>query len=184
MRFEDICAVDLGGRAVFVPEGKKPTGETPFHVRILQKRNDLNAVIHAHPPYMTGFAIANNNLLSFPFLPEPMIEVGPIQMVPYETPLTEALSEKFDQVIDLSNGFLMENHGAVICSSHGIANAMELFQMCECMAQSVFVSQVLGNAKPIARSKMTGIDEVISMRNLPIPGRPGHFKSITELYHI
>jgi L-fuculose-phosphate aldolase len=182
MRFEDICAVDLVGQTIFAPDGKKPTGETPFHTRILRKRHDLKAVVHAHPPYMTGFAIANSDLLSKPYLPEPAIEAGPILTVPYETPISEALSEKFDLVIDRSNAFLMENHGAVVCSPRGITDAVEIFQMYECMAQSVFVAYVLGNAKPIAANKMNGMNEVISTRNLPIPGKPGLFKSTSALY--
>ena len=182
MRFEDICVVDLSGKTVFAPDGKKPTGETPFHIRILRKRRDLMAVVHAHPPYMTGFAIANSELLSKPYLPEPVIEAGPILTIPYETPVSDALSEKFDAVIERSNVFLLENHGAVVCSPRGITDAVEMLQMCECMAQSVFVAYMLGNAKPIAADKMGGLDEVISARNLSMPGKSGLFKSASALY--
>ena len=116
VRFEDICIVNLNGATVFAPEGKKPTGETPFHVRIMNKRPDIRSVVHAHPPVLTGFAIAEPSLLAQPVLPEPVLEVGPLLMVPYETPISEALSLQFDQVIEDSNGFLMENHGALMCS--------------------------------------------------------------------
>jgi L-fuculose-phosphate aldolase len=184
MRFEDICAVDLDGRTIYAPEGKAPTGETPFHARIMRKRSDINAIVHAHPPVLTGFAIAGGDLLRKPFLPEPVIEVGPILTVPYDTPLSESLSEKFDQVINLSNGFLMENHGAVFCSPHTITDAVERMQMVECMALSILTASLLGNAKPIEEKYIKELDEVIHVRKLPMPGKPGMFSSASELYRM
>lgn len=184
MRFEDICMIDLEGNVVFAPEGKKPTGEWPFHTRIMRKRPDIKAIAHTHPPVLTGFAIANNGMLEKPFLPEPVMEIGPILMVPYETPLSEALSERFDAVIDDSNGFLMENHGAVFCSPIGIFDAVELLNMAECMATSIVVSAVLGNPKTIPTHFVKEIDEVISVRNLKMPGASEKYHSATALFHL
>lgn len=184
MRFEDICAVDLEGHTVFAPEGKKPTGETPFHVRIMRKRPDVTGVVHGHPPILTGFAIANNGMLEQPILPEPIIEVGPILMVAYATPLSEELSENFDAVIEKSNGFLMENHGAVFCSPHSVFEAVEMMQMMECMAKSMVTALQLGNLKSLTPENVRDMDEVIRVRNLPMPGAKGQFRSASELYHL
>lgn len=184
MRFEDICAIDLQGNIVFVPEGKKPTGEWPFHTRIMRKRPDVKAIAHTHPPILTGFAIANNGLMEKAFLPEPVTEIGPILMVPYATPLTEELSAQFDQVINDSNGFLMENHGAVFVSPIGISDAVELLNMAECMAQSVLVADLLGNAKPFTAKDVKNLDSVIQVRNLKMPGATGKFHSASALYKV
>jgi ribulose-5-phosphate 4-epimerase/fuculose-1-phosphate aldolase len=182
MGFNDICAVDLQGNVVFAADNKKPTGETFFHTRIMRARPNVSAIAHAHPPILTGFAIANSDLLSKPFLPEATLEVGPMLMVPYETPVSEALSKQFDQVIHRSNGFLMENHGAAICSVNSIYEAVEFMQMVECMAQSVLVSIQLGNCKSIPKSFVKELDHVIAMRNLALPCAPGTFSSLVELY--
>lgn len=182
VRFEDICIVNLNGATVFAPEGKKPTGETPFHVRIMNKRPDIRSVVHAHPPVLTGFAIAEPSLLAQPVLPEPVLEVGPLLMVPYETPISEALSLQFDQVIEDSNGFLMENHGALMCSPNGAADGVEMMQMMECMAQSVVIAKLLGNFKPIPEKAVAELDTVIRKRTLPVPGKAGKFHSVSKLY--
>lgn len=182
MRFEDICVIDLDGNILFAPAGKKPTGEWPFHTRIMKNRPDIKAIVHSHPPVLTGFAIANTDLLTKAFLPEPIIEVGPILMVPYETPLSEKLSEQFDAVIHDSNGFLMENHGAVFCSPIDITDAVELLNMAECMATSILVSKMLGNANPIDPAHVKEMDDVIRIRNLKMPGATGKFTSASELY--
>lgn len=182
MRFEDICIVNLEGETVYAANGKAPTGETPFHTRIFKKRPDVKAIVHAHPPLMTGFAIAGSNLLEMPFLPEPVFEIGPMLTVPYETPITEALSLQFDKVIEHSNGFLMANHGAVICGINSVFEAVEMMQMAECMAQSILVSIQLGNARPISPEYVRELDGVARRRGIPIPGAPGKYQSVTELY--
>jgi len=91
--------------------------KTPFHLRIFSQRPDVTGIVHAHPPVMTGFAIANTDLLAKPTLPEPIIEVGPMLTVPYEEPLTDALAEAFDDKLPYANAFLMKNHGAIVVSS-------------------------------------------------------------------
>ena len=184
MRFDDICIINLNGDVLYASEGKKPTGEWRFHTRIMHKRPDVLAIVHAHPPILTGFAIVNNDLLNKAFLPEPIIEIGPLLTVPYETPLSEKLSERFDAVIDHSNGFLMENHGALFCSSVGITDAVELLNMAECMAKSVLVAEIFGNAKPLSSSCIEDMDKVTKIRNLKMPGKPGKFSSASDLYQI
>ena len=170
MTAEDICAVNLKGETVYAPEGKKPTGETPFHVRIMNMRPDIKAIVHAHPPVLTGFAVARTDILSKAILPEPVIEVGPILNVEYATPLSDELSENFDKVIKKSNGFLMENHGALICSPKDIEDAVEQLQMVEAMAQSVAVAKILGNVEFLNDSSVKDLDNVIKVRNLTVPG--------------
>jgi L-fuculose-phosphate aldolase len=174
----------LDGLTVFTPKNKKPTGETPFHTRIMHKHPEIRAIVHAHPPIMTGLAIANSDLLTKPFLPEPIFEVGPMLMIPYGPHVTEALSKQFDLVINKSNGFLMENHRAVICSTNGMFEAVELTQIIEYMAQSVLVSILLGNCKKIPPNYLKELDQVIEMRNLTIDGIVGKFKSLTDSYEI
>lgn len=182
MRFEDICIIDLKGNIIYALEGKRPTGEWPFHTRIMKNRPDIRAIVHAHPTILTGFAIADNGMMEKAFLPEPITEIGPILMVPYATPLSEELSLQFDQVIEKSNGFLMENHGALFCSPIGITDAVELLNMAETMAGSVLVASLLGNAKPLSDKDIKSMDQVIQLRGLKMPGAEGKYHSAGELY--
>lgn len=170
MRFEDICIIASNGECVYFPDGKKPTGEMPFHVRIMNKRTDVRAIVHSHPPIITGFAIAHSNLLSMPFLPEPVIEVGPMLNVKYEAPLSEELSQAFDAVIEESNAFLMENHGALVCSSNSLEDAVDCFEMYEAMAKSIVTAKILGNTNILSKENVSVLDEVIKVRKLEIPG--------------
>lgn len=180
--FEDICAVDMQGNVLYAREGRKPTGEWPFHVRIMNKRPDVKGIVHAHPPILTGFAIAGGDYLQMPFLPEPAIEVGPMIMVPYAEPLSERLAENFDAVIDKSNGFLMENHGALMVSTEGIWRALEFLEMMEAAAKSILIAKMLGNAKPIPQADVKNLENVIKIRNMSMPGLPGVVKNLTDIF--
>ena len=168
--FEDICAVDMDGKVLYAKPGRKPTGEWPFHTRILRNRPDVKGVVHAHPPILTGFAIAGGDWMQKPFLPEPVIEVGPMVMVPYAEPLSEELAERFDAVITKSNGFLMENHGALMVSGEGVWRAVEFLEMMEAAAKSILVAKILGNAKTIPMQDVMNLERVIKIREMPMPG--------------
>lgn len=51
-----MVKVDLAGKVL---EGYlKPSSELSRHLDIYKVRNDVNAVVHAHPPVSTGFACA------------------------------------------------------------------------------------------------------------------------------
>lgn len=180
--FEDICAVDMQGNVLYAREGRKPTGEWPFHVRIMNKRPDVKGVVHAHPPILTGFAIAGGGELQMPFLPEPVMEVGPMMLVPYAEPLSDQLAENFDPYIEKSNGFLMENHGAVMISPEGVQRAIEFLEMMEATARSIIVAKILGNAKPIPPADVERLENVIRVRNIPMPGKPGAVKHLNEIF--
>lgn len=182
MAFEDICAVNLKGETIYAPSGKKPTGETPFHIRIMNVRPDVKAIVHAHPPVLTGFAIAHSDLLSRPLLPEPIIEVGPMLNVEYAAPLSQKLSENFDKVIMKSNGFLMENHGALICNINNIAEAVEQLQMMETLAESLVVAKIMGSIETISSRDVADLEDVIRIRSLKTPGN-GNL-NLQELYDI
>lgn len=171
VRFHDVCMIDMKGRVLHAAPGRKPTGEWPFHVRILQKRPDVTGVLHAHPPVLTGFAIAGGDWMQRAYLPEPVAEVGPIIMVPYAVPLSDELAEHFDAVIHRSNGFLMENHGAVVVSAEGIGRCLEMMEMMEAQGKSMIVAKLLGNLKFMDKECIDDIETgVVQKRNLPKPG--------------
>jgi L-fuculose-phosphate aldolase len=182
IKFEDICAVDMDGKVLFAGAGRKPTGEWPFHVRILSKRPDVKGVLHAHPPILTGFAIAGGDWMERAFLPEPVIEVGPMVTVPYAEPLSNELAAMFDTYICRSNGFLMENHGMLMVSPEGVWRALELTEMMESTGLSIIIARLLGNARSMPRDEVLKLENVIRIRELPLPGLKGAINSLGDAY--
>ena len=179
--FDDICIVTEDGRTLYAPEGGKPTSESPFHLRILQMRPDLNAVLHAHPPVLTGFAINGGDWLKRPYLPEPVLEVGPMVLVPYAEPGSDELAQAFDGVINRSNGFLMQNHGVLMTSVESVKRALELLEMVESQAKSLVVAIALGGARQLPKEDVNHLERTLRTRGLKLPGAPGAASGLIEL---
>ena len=110
LRPQDMVAVDLAGRPQ--DRRRKPTSELDLHLRILRRRRDVGAVVHAHPPAATGFAVAGEELEKF-VLPELIFLVGRVPLVPYGTPGTPELGDRLEPFLDGADAFLLANHGAV-----------------------------------------------------------------------
>lgn len=182
MQFNDIVIVDIQGKILFAAEDRKPTGETPMHLNMFRKRPDINAIIHSHPPVLTGFAIAHSELLAKPVLPEVILEIGPVFSVDYAEPLSDELAAAFDSVLDYTNAFLMKNHGVMICSGDGITRALEFTDMLEAMAVSLVTAKTLGKVNFLSHKDVRNLENVIKIRNMPFPGNPDKVKSLTELY--
>ena len=106
----EMVAVDLSGRVR--DRDRKPTSELDLHLRILRRRKDVGAVVHAHPPAATGFAVAGEELEKF-VLPELIFLVGRVPLVPYGTPGTPELGDRLEPFLDGADAFLLANHGAV-----------------------------------------------------------------------
>ncbi len=180
--FNDVVIIDSKGKTLFASPGRKPTGETPFHLFILNNRPDISGLVHAHPPNITGLAIAHSDLLQRPLLPEPVIEVGPMLPVEYAVPLSDELAEKFQPVLRKSNAFLMLNHGVLLCSSEGVWRATELLEMMESTAYSAAMAAQTGAVHALSREDVRDLDNVIKTRELPMPGAPGEVDSLVNLY--
>ena len=56
---ETIVKTDAEGNVLEAAEGYRPSSEIKMHLRCYQEREDIGAVVHAHPPTATGYAVAN-----------------------------------------------------------------------------------------------------------------------------
>ncbi len=183
MTREYICAVDMAGNVLHAAEGRGPTGETPMHLGIFRARPDVNAVLHGHPPIMTGFACSPRaDLLARPVLPEPVVEVGPGVLTDYAEPLTEELARTFDKHLQTHNFFLMKNHGVTILSREGIERALDFMVMLEKQAMTVLVAELLGGTVELTRKDVRGLGTVARTRKLPFPGAPGVVSDFEGLF--
>ena len=51
-----MCITDLDGRKL--AGDRDPSSEMQMHLEVYRQRPDVTAVVHAHPPIATGFAVA------------------------------------------------------------------------------------------------------------------------------
>jgi len=141
----------------------KPSVETPIHIAIYRIRPDINAVVHAHPPYATAFAAAGIALTE-PVFPEMIVRFGEIPLVPYATPGTDRLAELVAEAMKDHDAVLLQNHGAVT-AGRTLEEACGLMEALEWTAKGLWLAKAMGNAIPLTP---TEIARLFAMRPNPV----------------
>lgn len=158
MELDDPIVVDASGKVVEGKSGLKPTSEVGMHLEVYRQRSDVNAVLHAHPPYATALTIAG---ISFPtdLLPEVLIALGDVPTAPYATPGTRSLAESIQEPIKKHNAILLSNHGS-ITAGKTLEEALINLERLEHAAYTYHLARELGNLNPIPDRELTRLREI------------------------
>lgn len=161
---EGLVVTDLAGRPL--TEGR-PSSELKMHVRIYALRNDVRAVVHAHPPTATGFAIAGEGLDEC-VVPEVIATLGRVPLVPYATPSTAELPDRIAPWVPTHDALLLANHGAVAYAAT-LARAIDVMESIEQAARSLLTARMLGRVRRLSRGevdRLMGLDAYgVAVRN-------------------
>ncbi len=145
----------------------RASSEVRMHVRAYARRPDVEAVVHAHPPAATAFATAGRALPS-DVLPELIVNVGPIALVPYARPGTEALPDAMEPWLAEHQVFLLANHG-VTALGRTLSEALARMESCEQAARILLGAHLLGGAQPLSLSE---VDELRRLNSLSVVVHP------------
>ena len=146
---EELVVTDLSGRSI---EGGRASSELRMHLRIYALRDDVFAVVHAHPPTATGFAIAGRPLDEC-VVPEVIATLGQVPIVPYGTPSTEELPDRMAPWVASHDALLLANHGAVTYAAT-LARAIDRMESIEQAARSLLVAHLLGRVNRLSRAEV------------------------------
>ncbi len=152
----DMVEVDLAGRKL--RGDRNPTSELDLHLRILRRRPDVGAVVHAHPPTATGFAVAGLGFDTF-VLPELIFQVGRVPLVPYGTPGTAELGDRVESYIGRHDALLLENHGAVTVGPT-LDAAWIRMESLEHAAQIIWTARTLGHVTELTSEQVARLEEL------------------------
>ncbi|HET6266827.1 MAG TPA: class II aldolase/adducin family protein [Acidobacteriota bacterium] len=137
---DDIVITDMEGKKL---EGKRePSSELLLHLSCYRNRPDVKAVVHAHPPVCTGFAVAGIPL-NKALLAEVIVTFGCIPIAPYGTPSTEELATSCDGLITKHDALLLANHGALTVGHELFATYFKM-ETIEHFANINMVAHILG----------------------------------------
>ena len=173
MRTEDLIVCDLEGRKL---AGERAcTSEIGMHLTIYRMRPDVGAVVHAHPPTATGFAVAGR-ALNQGTLPEVILGLGCVPLAAYGLPGTPALSEGMVPHIPKYDALLLANHGAV-AYGEDVFQAFFKLDTVEHFARIALVAELLGGPKVLPRAEIQKLFDArprygVKSRNRFEPGSP------------
>ena len=170
---EKLVHIDQDGQVLDAPVGLKPSSEIKMHLRCYKEREDVGAVLHAHPPVATGYAVANKPLDEYSMI-ETVIALGSIPVTPYGTPSTYEVPDRIAPYLGEHDALLLQNHGALTVGAD-LITAYYRMETLELFAKISLNAHLLGGAKEISREN---IDRLISMREgYQVTGRhPGYRK--------
>ena len=144
LRPADLVVIDNHGNST---TEAKPSSEIRLHLKILANRKDCQAVIHAHPPIATAFALAGEDIPDN-LLPECAFVLGSVATVPFGEPGTEDLPNKIEPLLDDHKTFLLANHGAVVMGTD-LLDALYRMETLERVARLILNARLLGQPQPM-----------------------------------
>jgi len=158
MEPDDPIVVDRNGVVLEGKSGLRPTSEVGMHLEVYRQRPDINAVLHAHPPYATALTIAG---IPFPthLLPEVLIALGDVPTAPYATPGSPALAESIQVPIKEHNMVLLSNHGS-ISIGRSLEETLIALERLEHAAYTYHLARALGNLNPLPDDELTRLREI------------------------
>ncbi|MCR4963349.1 MAG: class II aldolase/adducin family protein [Firmicutes bacterium] len=134
----DIVPLDLDGRPLTC--GAKPSSEAALHIYVYRNRPDVGAVVHAHPPFATAYALAGKDL------PQDLVEarlmLGKIPLLPFAEAGTLRLAEQAGEAARAYRGALLADHGAAAWDRQ-LETAVCLMEAIEQVAKTSFYGQML-----------------------------------------
>lgn len=139
--FGNLCYED------FVPVGKrestkKPSKELPLHEILYKKDPSIKAVLHTHSINSVIWSMIYEGPQEdcIPsYTPYLRMKLGTVGLVPYAKPGSEELFSNFRACVNLSDGFILKNHGPVV----GGKDIMDAFYILEELEESARIAMEL-----------------------------------------
>jgi L-fuculose-phosphate aldolase len=160
-----MCITDLGGRKL--QGDRDPSSEMLMHLEVYRQRPDVAAVVHAHPPTATGFAVAGIPL-DRAVLAEVLTTLGSIPIAEYATPSTQELPDAVRKYIKAHDGMLLANHGALTVGTD-LFGAYYKMETVEHFAKISLVARMLGRENLIAREEVLRLQELRGSYGIKAP---------------
>ena len=147
-----LLVTDLDGTVI---EGNRhPSSEGKMHLEVYRGRPDVNAVVHAHPPVSTAFAVCRRGLET-PYLSELVAGLGQVPCTPSFAMLsTEEVPQSVRPYLADHNALLLANHGALTWGGE-LWEAFDRMEVVEHTAKIFLNLRLLGGGVPLTAEEVS-----------------------------
>jgi L-fuculose-phosphate aldolase len=153
---QDLVEVDLAGN--HRKGSRQATTELDLHLRAYRQREECGAVVHAHPPTATAFAVAGEGLPG-DVLPEIALLMGQVPCVPYATTGTSALGDAAEPFLARHVAILLANHGALTWGPD-LTQARIRMESLEHAARILLAARALGKVIRLTREQIEALERM------------------------
>jgi len=125
---------------------------------IYARRPDVRAIVHAHPPYATAYAVMGI-ALDQPILSEAILTLGRVPVASYAMPTAEELARSVEPFVTMHDAVLLRFHGAV-CFAKDIEQAGFLMETLEHVAHIDYIRRSMGSNALIPDNEVARLEEL------------------------
>jgi L-fuculose-phosphate aldolase len=161
-RMQVADLVRITGEGLVVEGERRPSSEALMHLAMYRALPQAKAVVHAHLPITTGFALAHTPINTC-YATEASAIIGPrVPVVPYGRPSTTDLSDEVERACDpLYKAYLLANHG-VVSWGKDLWHAYDVMETLEVYAQSLLTANAVGGGKLLPEQERRWLVETYS----------------------
>lgn len=157
---DDLLVVDLDGGIISAKADRKPSSEIPMHLEVYKQREDVRAVVHAHPIFATTLTVSG---LEFPVdvLPEVLLTLGNVPITAYATPSSHEDAIVIRPFVKNHNALLLCQHGSLTYGKN-LDEALIHLERIEHVSEIYYRAKMLGNVKrvpPEAQAQLVELKE-------------------------
>lgn len=157
---EMIAVLDMDGNQV---GGKyKASSEYKLHLHSYKVRPDIKGMVHAHPPYLTAYALCGKPIQSNAY-PEMIVVYGTIEVAAYGRPGTDDIYCEVEPILKKENVLLLENHGAMAVGEN-VFEAMNVLEAAEASARILTLSGFVGKTKDLPEEECKALWQLHQQR--------------------
>ena len=156
MKWKEVGIINILGENL-TPH-LKPSIETEMHLAIYRKKNDVLAIVHAHPVFASLFtaikAKINTNLTA-----EAKAILGDPLLVRNAVMGSRALAEVAAENILKSDVLLLENHG-ILTTGSNILQAFDKIEVLENAAKMTLMTEMTGKRRPLDKARILELERL------------------------
>ncbi len=155
MRADQIAEIGMDGTN-HTPH-LKPSGETSMHLEIYKCRPDVQAIVHAHPPMASVFAVSDRKL-NVRLIAESYAILGEPAVAPYALTGTQELADAVAGCLTGNTAcVIMKNHGA-LCVGGSLLEAFDRMEVLENAAKINLFAAQLGGVSELNAEQCAALD--------------------------
>ena len=160
LKTTDLIVIDRDAKLISGNKKFKPSTEWRMHLKAYDLRPDIDAVIHAHPPYITAYTIAGTDVPS-KVLPEMVLTMGAIPVTEYSVPTSPDNAKIIEKHIINFDAVVLKRHG-VLTVGKDIYSAYNKLEKLEHAAITGIAAKTLGGCNALSNKE---IEELLDMGN-------------------
>ena len=153
---KELVVTDRQGKKV-KGEGR-PSSEILMHLLCYQVREDVGAVVHAHPIHAIALAMSGVSMANC-ILPESCISLGHILTAPYTTPGTDEVPRALKELVTRAEAVLLDRHGSLTMGPN-LTVAYNRLESVEHTAKITHAARCLGPVSPLSERNVEKLREV------------------------